>query len=163
MFSCAKTARNHMHIKFLMHGRATKYCMEQKDQHISGHFQFKYDAFKWNSVRSEQASAMNTYWVKSAKFSVKLQPHLGKFICLSVHSASLSHIDFCLQILIDVSIHTASVANQDNLSKVRSLESDNLAQNGRKNSLVSDTNPLLCLCTTSLVTIDHIFSLRTEM
>lgn len=28
----AKTATSHMHIKFLMHGRATKDCMERKDQ-----------------------------------------------------------------------------------------------------------------------------------
>lgn len=63
-----------------------------------------------------------------ALFSVKLRLHSGRFIYLSVHSASLSHIDFCLQILIDESTHTASEADQDNLGKVRSQESDNLSR-----------------------------------
>lgn len=63
-----------------------------------------------------------------ALFSVKLRPQSGRFIYLSVHSASLSHIDFCLQILIDESTHTASEADQDNLGKVRSQESDNLSR-----------------------------------
>lgn len=40
---------------------------------------------------------------------------LWGFIFLRIHPASMSCIDFCLQILIDVSIHTVSEANWDNL------------------------------------------------
>lgn len=65
---------------------------------------------------------------------------------LSIHPASLSHIDFSLQILIDVSIHTASEVDQDNLSKVRSHELDNLAQKLAEKSPWYMIQTHLCVC-----------------
>lgn len=88
---------------------------------------------------------MNAYWltmkVLMAQFSLKLQPHLGSFIRLSIHSASLSLMDFCLQDLIGVSIHIASEVNRNNLSKVRSQWSDNSAPKLQE-PLVSNKKPL---------------------
>lgn len=34
---CAKTATSHMHITFLMHGKATKACLKGKGQHTVVH------------------------------------------------------------------------------------------------------------------------------
>lgn len=126
---CAKRAMSHMHIKFLMHGRATKDCVKRKDQRTKLSFSVLIWCFegKLGKVRSSISNVLANNESAPGFVLCETAAALGK-IYLSFHSVSLSHIDFCLQTLIDESTHTASEANQDNLSKVRSQESDNLSQ-----------------------------------
>lgn len=57
---CAKAATSHMHIKFLMHGRATKDCMKWKHQQTKLSFSVLIQCFSAKTERSDQASAVKT-------------------------------------------------------------------------------------------------------